>query len=158
MVDLSSSVSVTIADRSRSGPDTVVVVPGIVMVSSPSTTVSSVGVMVQRPRPARLELAAIGDAGQRSYRVVRVLGRSASQRADGHDSRLDVRVVPPSSVAVTVIDVAESSSPRVLGLALSVMPVGASSSSVIVVVTVVFDWCQDWARGRRRPKGWRSSR
>ena len=46
-----------------------------------------------------------------------------------------VRVVPPFSVAVTVTDVAESSSPRVLGLALRVMPVGASSSSVIVVVT-----------------------
>ena len=38
--------------------------------------------------------------------------------------------VLPFSVAVTVIDVAASSSPRLLGLALSVMPDGASSSSV----------------------------
>ena len=37
----------------------------------------------------------------------------------------DVRVLP-FIVAVTVTDVAASSSPRVLGLALSVMPVGAS--------------------------------
>ena len=44
-------------------------------------------------------------------------------------------MVPPFRVAVTVIDVAESSSPRVLGLALRAMPVGASSSSVMVVVT-----------------------
>ena len=47
----------------------------------------------------------------------------------------EVRVVPPFRVAVTVTDVAESSSPRVLGLALRVIPVGASSSSVIVVLT-----------------------
>ena len=47
----------------------------------------------------------------------------------------DVRVLSPFRVAVTVTDVAVSSSPRLLGLALSVMPVGASSSSVIVVVT-----------------------
>ena len=46
-----------------------------------------------------------------------------------------VLVVPPFSVAVTVIDLAESSSPRVLGLALRAMPVGASSSSVMVVLT-----------------------
>ena len=45
-----------------------------------------------------------------------------------------VRVVPPLSVAVTVTEVAASSSPRVLGLALNAMPDGASSSSVIVVV------------------------
>ena len=43
--------------------------------------------------------------------------------------------VPPFNVAVTVTDVAESSSPKLEGLALRVMPVGASSSSVIVVVT-----------------------
>ena len=48
----------------------------------------------------------------------------------------DVRVVPPFSVAVTVTDVAASSSPRAEGFADSVMPVGAASSSVIVVVTV----------------------
>ena len=44
------------------------------------------------------------------------------------------RVLPPR-VAVIVMDVALSSSPRVLGSALSVMPVGAASSSVIVVET-----------------------
>ena len=43
--------------------------------------------------------------------------------------------VLPFMVAVTVTDVALSSSPRLLGLALSVMPVGAPSSSVMVVVT-----------------------
>ena len=47
----------------------------------------------------------------------------------------DVRVVPPLRVAVMVTEVAASSSPRLDGLALSVMPDGASSSSVIVVVT-----------------------
>ena len=47
----------------------------------------------------------------------------------------DVRVVPPFSVAFTVTDVAASSSPRVLGLAERVMPVGAASSSDIVVLT-----------------------
>ena len=45
-------------------------------------------------------------------------------------------MLPPSSVAFTVTDVAESSSPRLSGLTLNVMPV-AASSSVIVVVTVV---------------------
>ena len=45
--------------------------------------------------------------------------------------------VLPFMVAVTVTDVALSSSPRLLGLALSVMPVGAASSSVIVVVTLL---------------------
>ena len=44
-------------------------------------------------------------------------------------------VLSPSNVAVTVTEVAASSSPKLLGLALSVMPVGASSSSVIVVLT-----------------------
>ena len=43
--------------------------------------------------------------------------------------------MPPCSVAVTVTDVAASSSPRLDGLADSVMPVGASSSSVMVVLT-----------------------
>ena len=42
--------------------------------------------------------------------------------------------VLPFSVAVTVTEVALSSSPRVDGLVLRVMPVGAASSSVIVVV------------------------
>ena len=46
------------------------------------------------------------------------------------------RVVPPFSVAFTVMLVALSSSPNVSGLAVSVIPVGASSSSVIVVLTV----------------------
>ena len=46
------------------------------------------------------------------------------------------RVLPPFNVAVTVTEVAASSSPRVLGLAERVIPVGASSSSLIVVVTV----------------------
>ena len=50
----------------------------------------------------------------------------------------EVRVVPPLSVAVTVDrSCVESSSPKVEGLALSVMPVGASSSSVMVVVTLL---------------------
>ena len=48
-----------------------------------------------------------------------------------------VQVLPPFSVAVTVTEVALSSSPRVLGLALSAIPVGALSSSVIVVVTLL---------------------
>ena len=65
-----------------------------------------------------------------------------------------LRVLPPCSVAVTVMEVASSSSPIVLGLTLRVMsksvmgvadgvsgmgaaPPGVSSSSVIVVVTVV---------------------
>ena len=45
----------------------------------------------------------------------------------------DGRVLP-FSVAVTVTDVAESSSPRLFGLALNAMPDGAASSSDIVVV------------------------
>ena len=44
-------------------------------------------------------------------------------------------VLSPSNVAVTVTEVAASSSPKLLGLALNVMSVGASSSSVIVVLT-----------------------
>ena len=43
--------------------------------------------------------------------------------------------VLPFSVAVTVTEVAESSSPRLEGLALNVMPDGASSSSAMVVET-----------------------
>ena len=43
--------------------------------------------------------------------------------------------VPPFNVAVTVTDVAASSSPRLEGLALRVIP-DASSSSAMVVVTV----------------------
>ena len=46
-----------------------------------------------------------------------------------------VRVPPPLSVAVTVTVVAASSSPRLDGLALNVIP-DRESSSVIVVVTV----------------------
>ena len=46
-------------------------------------------------------------------------------------------MLSPLSVALTVIDVAESSSPRVLGLAERVMFVGVASSSVMVVVTAV---------------------
>ena len=50
LVLLSSSISVTIASLTLS-PTCVVVVPGIVIVSSPSTTESSVGVMVSEPVP-----------------------------------------------------------------------------------------------------------
>ena len=50
VVVLSSSVSVMVADVTVR-PTSVVVVPGIVIVSSPSTTKSSVGVMVIEPVP-----------------------------------------------------------------------------------------------------------
>ena len=55
VVDLSSSVSVIVADVTVRPT---VVVPGIVIVSSPSTTASSVGVMVSVPVPL-VALAAI---------------------------------------------------------------------------------------------------
>ena len=61
VVVLSSSVSVTVAEVTLRPT---VVVPGIVMVSSPSTTESSVGVMVSVPVPAR-RVRRDGDAGQR---------------------------------------------------------------------------------------------
>ena len=61
--------------------------------------------------------------------------------------------VLPFSVAVTVMDVALSSSPRLEGLADRVIPDGASSSSVIVVVTAMPS--PGSAQAHHRPTDWR---
>ena len=131
-----SSVRVTVAELTLRPTCDTVVLPGIVISSSPSTMLSSVGVMVSVPLP----LAGVG-----GYSYACEGGRTCSP--------CPFVALPARVPMVTTVFVGQcaavqrggdgyrssdaSSSPRVFGLADSVIPVGASSSSVIVVVTLL---------------------